>query len=117
MRAFQIKINHNIYHTNEKLLRIGRAESAYCTFGCKLTETLDHLFFQCSHVRAVWEKISETLTELFDFSTLKNNDLILGVTDKVGESWTVVNHIILLFKYAIHSCRIQERKPNLKSVI
>ena len=43
-RAFQFKIIHNIYYTNAKLFRIGKAESSLCSFCNLQTETMVHLF-------------------------------------------------------------------------
>ena len=50
MRAFQFKINHLIFYTNEMLYERNMTDSPLCTFCQRHNETLLHLFVSCDYV-------------------------------------------------------------------
>ena len=63
MRAFQFKINHLIYHTNEMLVQKNMIEDDTCTFCQENTESLTHLFIDCPFTKKLWielERITNT---------------------------------------------------------
>ena len=50
LRAFQLKINHNMLYTNEKLHKVKLSDSPLCTLCNTETETLEHLLVDCDKV-------------------------------------------------------------------
>ena len=75
MRAFQFKINHLIYYTNEMLFRNNRGlvDSPNCTFCKEVIETQYHIFIECKHVKPLWSEIEA----IFD-RTLGDVEKMLG---------------------------------------
>ena len=64
-RAFQFKINHNIYYTNKKLYQIKYKESPKCSFCKEHDETLKHLFIDCTFVKPLWNSLQCLLKYIF----------------------------------------------------
>ena len=112
MRAFQFKINHLIYYTNEMLYRDDRGivESPNCTFCREHIETQNHIFIECKYVKPLWSDIEAILAKKLN-DTEKMLGCILTMTNK---RYDVVSHITILVKYYIHICRIKGTIPYSK---
>ena len=50
VKAFQYKVINSILYTNTKLFKIGYKTDDLCTFCNVQSETLSHLFYDCSHL-------------------------------------------------------------------
>ena len=80
MRAFQFKISHLIFYTNEMLYERKMIDSPLCTFCQRHNETLLHLFVSCDYVKPLWSSIEQIMGYKFKeseklfgcFSTMKN---------------------------------------------
>ena len=104
LRAFQFKISHLIFYTNEMLFERKMVDSPLCTFCQAHTETLIHLFVSCSYVKPLWLSMENMLDYSFSeaekllgcFSTMKNKKFDV------------------LLKYYVHICRINNQKPSPK---
>ena len=109
MRAFQWKINHNIYFTNEKLEKIKLVDSNRCTFCKDHREDLLHLFIRCRYVHPLWDSLESILSYVFS-----DEEKLLGVAEHIGErSYDIHSHTSFILKYYIHICRINQIKPKL----
>ena len=109
MRAFQFKINHLIYYTNEMLYRNNReiVESPNCTFCKEYVETQNHIFIECKHVKPLWSAIEAILG-----NKLNDTEKMLGCfSSMMNKKYDVVSHITILVKYYIHICRIKGNIP------
>ena len=109
MRAFQFKINHLIYYTNEMLYRNnqGIVESPNCTFCREHIETQHHIFIECRHVKPLWTDIEIILDQ-----KLSDTDKMLGCfLTMANKKYDVISHITILVKYYIHICRIKGTVP------
>ena len=109
MRAFQFKINHLIYYTNEMLFRNNRGivESPNCTFCKEVLETQYHIFIECKHVKPLWYDIEAILD-----NKLSDTEKMLGcLSSMANKKYDVVSHITILVKYYIHICRINGNIP------
>ena len=61
LRWFQYKRVHRILASNTYLYKIGIKEIDCCSF-CKTNpETLEHLFYECDHVKYFWNELSNCL--------------------------------------------------------
>ena len=61
LRWFQYKLVHRILASNTYLYKIGLKEIDCCSF-CKTNpETLEHLFYECDHVKYFWNELSNCL--------------------------------------------------------
>ena len=117
LRAFQFKINHNIFYTNEKLHKMNYKNVSEdgtvtpilpkCTF-CEMDiETLEHLFISCQYVNELWVKLENILN--YSFSRVEK---LLGCFEKTNiRSFDIFNHLTILLKYYIHTCRLKKSKP------
>ena len=50
LQWFQFKIVHRIIETNHLLSKMGLKEHDYCSFCNQYPETIEHLFWDCTHV-------------------------------------------------------------------
>ena len=110
LRSFQFKINHNIFFTNEKLLRVGIGETSMCTFCNTEIETMAHLFGECSYVEPLWDELSDLLDHEFSIK-----DRIFGLYEYVGfRSYNIHSHAGIILKYYVHICRLNKVNPTVK---
>ena len=55
IRSFQFKILNDITFTNSRLAKIGYVQDDSCTF-CRVSpETVNHLFYECTHTNQFWK--------------------------------------------------------------
>ena len=97
VKAFQYKILNSILYTNKKLFKIGYSEHDKCTFCDNESETLDHLFLNCSILNIFltnFEKYLFTLTK--KSLVLSIQDIILGI---VTSPCPLLNYLILMVSY------------------
>ena len=79
---FQYRIVHRIIATNKFLYNIKIKNDPLCSFCNNETETIEHLFYNCSHVILFWKKVEDWIKEktneeiklsIIDVLFLKNN--------------------------------------------
>ena len=58
LRVFQFKLLHRKLATNCFLFKIGIKSNDQCSFCKESSETLLHLFWECSSVKSFWNEIS-----------------------------------------------------------
>mgnify|MGYP000483563592 CR=1 FL=1 len=81
LQWFQFKIVHRIIETNHLLSKMGLKEHDYCSFCNQYPETIEHLFWDCTHVDMFWRSLKTWLTNDFNtdvFSNWSNIEIILG---------------------------------------
>ena len=113
-RAFQFKINHNIYFTNKKLYEFGiNRQTQNCTFCSEHIETLRHLFIDCKHVKVIWNDLQAIFNENFN-----DEEKLFGLYEKIDDSYSdLMSHITIIIKQVIHMSRMTSSKPTLKQLI
>ena len=93
------------------------ANSHLCSF-CNISdESLEHLF--CRFSIAFWRSVLLRLNALhidFDSDSLKDCDIIFGVTQKRSH-WLILNHIITVGKQIIYHNRLKNSLPLLSRFI
>ena len=57
LRSFQYKILNNVLFLNKKLYTFGITNNALYSFCNTLEETPIHIFFDCVHVKCLWERL------------------------------------------------------------
>ena len=118
LRAFQFKINHNIFYTNEKMARanmevvsdLGVSEkvSSLCTFCKEEVETLRHIFIECKAVQPLWSQLEKHIN--YQFSDVEK---IFGCFSKTNDrSFDIISHLTIIVKYYIHLCRLKKNTPH-----
>ncbi len=102
---------NGIYPSSEYLrLRFG-FDSNKCIF-CDDIETMDHLFFLCMYVDALWSDIHDWLypkVRYLGSFTLK--DIIYGLVMNNSKDAFLVNSILMMGKFYIHKSKYLKVKP------
>ena len=87
IRSFQFKILNDItFRTNSRLAKIGYILDVSCTF-CRVSpETVNHLFYECTHTNQFWKDFKNFWFALsgkhVEFSL---QDVLIGKLDEVGD--------------------------------
>ena len=106
VREFQYKLLHGAIYTKENLLKFGFVENSQCSFCKQMVETYEHLFWDCSYVKPLWQKVIDR----FDLIRLKNaewKDIHVGIMGK-DLSTKCCNTIIFILKYIIFRSRSED---------
>ena len=101
-------LNHVVY-TNTKLFKMKIVETTLCSF-CKYNEeTLAHLFWECIFPNNFWVDLNLWLKISLGYDlTLTFYDICFGYN--LNHLDCLINHIILLGKMYIFSCKSKEQK-------
>ena len=113
LRDFQFKILHRFLATNKKLYKYGISNTTSCTF-CQLQqEDIEHLFFNCIHVRNFWLFFENWWKEMYHGNTyLTIKDILFGFSYK--DPPVTLNQCILLGKKYIYKQKLNSAKPDGK---
>ena len=117
LKWFQIRIIYRLIPTNRFLYIRKIIDNPSCSFGCGEEETIEHLFFDCPTVQLFWTDLLLWIRsncchcENFLFT---EELVVLGrknktITDKV------MDLIILLAKWHIYKCKLQNTYPHLNA--
>ena len=110
-REFQYKIINRYLVTNTFLKKIGKIDSALCTFCGMLDESLEHLFVTCHFTTLLWrELIAWCNDRQIKVESLSAVNIIFGDWQR-KDCFLLFNHIILIAKQYIYSCRSNNLKP------
>ena len=110
-REFQYKIINRYLVTNTFLKKIGKIDSALCTFCGMLDESLEHLFVTCHFTTLLWrEFIAWCNGRQIKVESLSAVNIIFGDWQR-KDCFLLFNHIILIAKQYIYSCRSNNLKP------
>ena len=103
-----------IIFTNNKLYKLKIVDLPFCTF-CKTNEeSLEHLLFFCKTTEMFWKEVLSWLAihknEVVDFALV---DVLFGKFD-IDKDFIVINNILLLAKFYIYRCKLNNTKPSLE---
>ena len=116
LRSFQYKILNNVLFLNKKLYAFGITNTALCFFCNTLGETLIHIFFDCVHVKCLWERLRMKFPNDFILSSFTPQTAILGLYNETNDNYNLLSHILLIFKYYIYISR-EKRTLNIGILI
>ena len=109
--SFQYRMLNFILFTNDKLFKIGLSDSDKCSFCGTYSENLYHLFFNCSTVRAFWNRLTVWWSDLGGENlSLTLKDIIIGLLHRTD----VLNYLIILGKITIWESRKNKISPNVR---
>ena len=114
LQNFSYKFLMRIIPTNQFLLKCNIGHTALCDFCSMETETLNHLFWECTHVQHFWTNLSVFLQECNVLIQFNLRNVMLCITE--GTNITEIqikNLIILLGKYFIFKTKYQKQHPTL----
>ena len=107
---------YSILHTNELLCKIGYVSDPNCSFCHQTTETISHIFFDCSFFISFWNMICEKILNKLSscgWLSLEYRKIILGFL-MGGMEMDLLNYILILGKTYLWTCRCKETKPSFK---
>ena len=111
-REFQYKLLNRCLATNVLLSKIGIIPSPACTFCGEADESLEHIFVTCHYTKKFWAEVIKWMGNLnIEIEPLSNKDIIFGIMHCKRDLF--VNHILLIAKKYIYSCRCNKTKPSI----
>ena len=98
-KHLQYKIIMRFVPTNKLLYNIKTVNSQTCSFCHVETETIEHLFFNCIHVKDIWIYVFHELQKITGLQfVLELNSCILGVYHTNIDNSRIINTVMLLVK-------------------
>ena len=79
LRVFQYKFLNNILYLNNRLFKMGYAESPLCSLCKRENETVSHLFCNCTFIQQLWKKLQAWERGYLVLPALEPSIVILGV--------------------------------------
>ena len=102
LRSVQHKVLINVLFLNKKLSTFGITNTVLCSFCNTLEETPIHIFFDCLHVKCIWERLLVKFQNNFILPSLKPQNASLGLYNEANDNCNLLNHILLIFKHYIY---------------
>ena len=95
--------------TNYLLYKMKKVSSQTCTFYNLEPETIEHLFFQCIHVKDIWWYVFEEWAKLTGNTYEPNlRGCLLGVYNNNVDDTRTINTIVLIVKAYIMKCKYEQ---------
>ena len=112
-REFQLRINHNIVYSNDRLSVFHISDSPLCKICKTERETLEHMFCLCERVQQFWTNLRNHYLLAKDIACFEESvNIILGYYNR-DRNVKAANHIMILAKKYIYDCRSNETELNL----
>ena len=111
LRAFQIKILHDIVPLNGWLFKVGLSDSPFCCFCNSKIEGVHHFFVDCQVSRHFWRDIKTYFCNL-PFPTISHSSILHGLFE-TDNNFKLIGQIILVGKQTLYNCKIQNIKPTI----
>ena len=90
---------------NNRLYKFGYVESPMCSLCSSETETMTHLFCNCSKTDQMWNSLTSWYKGCLTLPVLEPSAAILGFFDVRDEKSRLINHILILFKFFLYANR------------
>ena len=112
-RESQYKLLNRCLATNVLLSKIRIIPSSACSFCGEADESLEHLFVTCYYAKKFWAEVIKWMGNLdIEIEPLsQNKDIMFGIMDCNRDLF--INHILLIAKKYIYTCRCNKTKPSL----
>ena len=116
LQWFQARLLHRILPTQKYLSLCKLADSATCVFCKNDIESLNHLFWDCYHVKMFWTALMNLLhekcTHCIRLSFTKEL-IMFGLAENIRTD-SALDSIILYAKFFIYKCKLRESLPILE---
>uniref|UniRef100_A0A8C5H190 Reverse transcriptase zinc-binding domain-containing protein n=1 Tax=Gouania willdenowi TaxID=441366 RepID=A0A8C5H190_GOUWI len=114
VKEVSFKILHKYYPANHFMTKFKRDIDVNCCFCGTHPESVQHLFWSCSHSRIFWKDFSQfIIVHLYKDFSLKWEDIVLCFFRNYSKenAFVLINLMIILAKYYIHKCKYTSQKP------
>ena len=114
VKAFQYKGLTSILYTNTKLHKIGFRPNDLCSFCEAQSETLSHIFYQCSYSRQFWTDFESYWYFLSNQRVhLSLENVLYGIITQQCPSFNLLNYFIIIGKLFLWNCRESQINPEI----
>ena len=115
-KEIHYKILHNYVATGNLMYKMKIINSPRCNFCDLYKQTSQHLFFDCTHVKNFWFRISDLLRDEYGiFINITLKDVLFGHVTILN--YELINKILIYAKLYIYNCKCQEKDLVLNSFI
>ena len=116
LHEFQYKVLNKCLPTNVFLHKIGIYPSPVCSFCGDVDETLEHILVYCNYSESFWTEVIKWLGDQgVQIQRLSLKDILFGMFSCDDELY--VNHILLLVRQYLYSCRCNKKLPRIRIFI
>jgi len=98
-------------YTNDRLYKFKIVDSTLCALCNSENESLEHLLLFCKASEVFWKEVLSWL------AIHKNELLNVSLTDVLFGKFDIDKDVLLLGKYLIYSCKLDNIKPSLTLAI
>ena len=113
LHEFQYKLLNRCLVTNILLYKINVVQSQACSLCGEIDESLEHFFVSCHYSKNFWAEVIKWLENLdIKIKQLSDKDIMFGILKCEDELF--VNHILLVAKQYLYSCRQSKSLPSIK---
>ena len=119
LKWLQFRILHYTLTTNRSVSKFKTNQSSNCTFCGAHSETILHLFWDCTYVQRFWNSIAAILNRKCNHShnfKLTKHLVIFGKCEIIRTD-NICDLIILLSKYYIYRCKVHSQTLNINLFI
>ena len=110
---FQYRILRKILGTNNLLFKIKVSQSSQCRLCSEQTETISHLFSQCSKSIDLWENIKVWIKSKIGYILTLNSKLMILGENNFDEHFWPLNFVLIVTRYYIFACAQKSQMPNI----
>ena len=114
-REFQFKVLHRYLAKKKILYKIGLVPSFLCTFCKRESESIEHLLIECDYSNKFWQDFKFNMIDI-KVEALSKINKIFGVWKRQANFY-LLNHLLILEKKHIYSCRNKGYTPPLKTYL
>ena len=112
-REFQYKLLNRCLITNSFLNKIGIIPSPACSFCGDMNESLEHFFISCRYTKDFWAEVIKWFdNQGVKIKHLSEKDIMFGILRCEDE--LLINHILIIAKQYLYSCRQNKSLPSIK---
>ena len=119
LRWLQFRILHYILTTNRSVSKYNTNQDSRCTFCNAHSETIIHLLWKCNHVQIFWNNLAFKINKrcCHAHKLRFTEKLIIFGKCNVIISDKICDLIILLAKFYIYRCKVQNQTLNVNVFI
>ena len=110
---FQYRIIFNILGTRDYLSKIKLVKDGKCYFCKTESESISHIFCECSHVQQLWQNLKQWIFNILNIHIVFNETaMILGFIESSENFWPV-NFFLIITRFYIFSCSKNKIQLNI----
>ena len=110
LQTFQYAILNNILPCQALLFRWGIAENKSCLY-CNMYDSLSHHLYECNEVNLFWKQLIKWVKNNLNAQIpLSRVDVLFGIPQLNDSLIHCMNLLILLGKWFIHKCALNNKK-------